>query len=65
MKMLFNSFTLKAFFVLKIFILIFWSYKNWLDQKDKVNFKIYHVRVNKRLQYKYCPIFHKVKGIRQ
>ena len=49
LKMMKNDFyfTLKALFVLKIFIILSWLSDHvgkWLDQKDKVNFKVYDVR---------------------
>ena len=43
-------FILKAFFVLKIFKFLsqrFGQQKKWLDQKDKVDFKIYDVTTGK------------------
>ena len=48
LKMMRNAFyfALKALFVLKIFIFLFWFFgrvAKRLDQKDKVNFKIHDV----------------------
>ena len=63
-------FILKAFFVPKIFKLfswIFWSCRKRLNKKAKVNFKIYDVINSEkiRVRYTYCPVYQKVKAIRQ
>ena len=62
-------FTLKALFVLKIFMFLSWIfgqvYKR-LDQKDKVNFKVFNVTTCLTNNCNtHCPTCHEVKTIRQ
>ena len=73
LKMMKNAFyfTSKALFLLKIFKLLSWLFgqvAKQLYRKDKVYFKFYDVTAwltNSLNWYRYCPIFRKVKAIRQ